>query len=666
MNPPVYYPKITGIDGTVIAAPLDVASVAFIEASFVAGQHRLGECVLTLKNTRGNKYLRSLYSTLLQRQRVEIYDNIDLLGDPVFSGVLTRLTRDTAGNREWRGNSYEDWLDHRHVPQFTQVTGNAMTALQGFLGTYNVTFKDDFNRAAIGADWTLTDCALVSNCLEFNATPAAVAETVATYTATQYQNAEVSFDYFISDQTAGDILFLIGATTVFDLGTTFSGLGNTEIGFGVTNYRIVNLLFDAWNHVSLRVESVTATTAKITCRINGLEMIYETITVPTGASVLKFQVVAAGGSDYVRIDNFIFAPKTTILTAGDLDSTTDTIDQQFNGDSYLSIIEWICEKEGWMYRIRPKAGAGNDLIDVGASIGTYWTGLTLEDGSTETGIANIERLNIDESNEELATELTTYGQSRDDALSSFVSVNLSAMDTYGILEGEYHDERVQDSAIAKAVGDARLTRLSAGNISIQGRIIDESGLLRQDPKVGYAVVGDFVLGGRDRFRAGDTIPLKSDDQNLNQTVEFVSITRKSGDNGIDVVFDYHMYRRSDDERKLRREVAQLQRALNQRMDTQSLVFALSGTTAQEISFNVRGNLYKAVYLDVTSAAWAGNITFKIDTVDRTSALFGAANLSANSFASDTTYLIYSGVHTITLTPTQTVTITVGIRPVLYG
>jgi hypothetical protein len=106
------------------------------------------------------------------------------------------------------------------------------------------------------------------------------------------------------------------------------------------------------------------------------------------------------------------------------------------------------------------------------------------------------------------------------------------------------------------------------------------------------------------------------------------------------------------------------------MDTQSLNFALSGTTAQTQSFSLMGN-YHAVRFDMHSAAWAGAVTIDLDADDVTERWFGAVTVTANASARENVRsFIYAslapGVHTITLTPTQTVTVRLDIRPQVRG
>lgn len=665
----IYYVKVIGIDGTVIAAPLDVADVSFTQVAYVNGQPTVGSFQLDLLSTWDAKYRRAMYATLLPEQRVEIYSNRDLLGDPVFTGVIRRRANSLAGVRLIKGDDITRRLEARRLRSYQQLTGNAATLIQSLLNTYNAAFTDQF--ANLSA-WTNSGGWSVSG----NVASATVASggtvdatlTSPTYTAAQWDNAKISYDIMISSP-AGTAGCIFDTTFPQNAGTRRaevafapilpvinSLLQNIVYGINTSNAIDVNLgyvnkffNYGKWNHVDIYT-SVSAGLRRVIVEVNGLEVINVTDTT-TGAShtgAIELYVQNSDASPVTfSVANFVFAPATAALTPGTIASTSVTIDQQFNGDTQLAAIQWICNYLGWTYRVRPKAGAGNDLFDCGATVGTDWTGtVTLSDGQDHSKPANLESLTIDESFDGIATWLRTYGQSRDDVTSGFISTNLAAMaNYYGIVEQEYSDPRVISSDIAKVVGDARLAILGAGAVSLSARIKDESYL----------------------FQVGDVVPVKSGDLNINKNSTIVSLTKKASTPGIDIVFDYHGWTQSMLTQRLNSQVVLLTRTLTQQIDTQTLVFPITGAASLTLSFNMRGNLYKQVYIDVTSNAWgSSNPTFGIDGTNRAVALFGATNISANSFGIDTQWLIYSGVHTITIATNGTGTFTVQLRPVLMG
>ncbi|MEK6849847.1 MAG: hypothetical protein AABY01_04755, partial [Nanoarchaeota archaeon] len=216
------------------------------------------------------------------------------------------------------------------------------------------------------------------------------------------------------------------------------------------------------------------------------------------------------------------------------------------------------------------------------------------------------------------------------------------------------------------IGDNELARRSGGDVSLTGTIEDESHFFEQAPMIGSLTIGDAVIGGRKRLRAGDTVPLVWHDRNVNQTVQVVALTRRSGTNAIDLVFDYFPWRRKSLVKQLETSLRDAMRAFNQKLDSRDFVFSLSGTTAATIPFATRG-FYKVMHIRITSASWGGQtVTVTIDGTDRTTALFGAATVGANASADDTAYLVLSGDHLITLTPSGTVAVTVSLSAGMLG
>src|SRR5574341_349123 len=90
--PPLYYAKVLKLDGTVVAAPIENAGITFTESVYIPSQlsQDIGSFIIKLKNTfdSGEIYLRPTYNLLDYEQRIEIYPNKDLLGDPLFTGVI--------------------------------------------------------------------------------------------------------------------------------------------------------------------------------------------------------------------------------------------------------------------------------------------------------------------------------------------------------------------------------------------------------------------------------------------------------------------------------------------------------------------------------------------------------------------------------------------------
>ena len=673
---PQYWVKVINLAGTNIAAPLDVAGVTFTESVYVpnSNQNDAGRFSITLKDAGFDAtamHLRTLYNSLDYEQRVEIYPRGDLLGDPVFSGVITTLPSDLNGLPRIEGASVLRRLETRRVPRYWHITGNAVDAVEDLLSTYDVVFKDDFNRTTgLGANWTVTSGSwAIANNILVPGVATEVLDTAATYTAAQWNGMKISGDFrtIYENNTGWVYIPYVDANNyvrvgiaqravstdeyeVVELGMKVGGV-STTIATRVTAFNDLN----EWKHVDI-YSIVSGTARTIIIYINGCEMIRETAAgTATFAGALRIEGTVA------EWDNIILATATPKLARGAFDSTSETLDQVFNGESQLQVINWIADKLDWEYRVNPKAGAGNDEFDFGATVGYNYSAepslITLKEGE------NIVNMSKSRASDGLATILNVYGQSQDDSTANSVVANFDGIDTYGIIEGDYSDPRIIDSATARLIGESRLAVQAAGNVSLSGTILDESHLWEQNPMLGYAIIGDSIIGGRPpRARAGDLFWLKSNKLNADKQVRAISLTRSSGNPAMDVVFDYHAWRKSDTIKRLSDQLAAATRAFMARWDTQSVRLILSGTTAQTWSISLRG-FYKKVGISVLSDAWGGNnVTFKIGGVDRTSALFGAASISANANATDTTYLVLSGEYAITITPSASVTVTIALRP----
>jgi hypothetical protein len=305
-----------------------------------------------------------------------------------------------------------------------------------------------------------------------------------------------------------------------------------------------------------------------------------------------------------------------------------TIDETFNADSHREALDFVADYMGWDYRVRARAGAGNDLFDCGASVGTdYSTTTTLEEGKQLT------ELNVDRANDELATSIHVYSQSQDDRTLNFISNKLDAFDTYGIIEADYSNPMIRDSATAKIIGDNRLAVVSGGQVSLSGTLLDEPSLFSTP------------------LQAGDYVWLKSPTCNVNRKVRVVQIARKSGDPTIALTFDYFAFKQSarqlDYEKRLRRALHDLMQRLNS-LGPFTFTGVVSSPRQDSPSFRLRGQL-ASVQVDVKVVSLAGgSIYFFIDGTDRTIELLGASQTTDFSVY-DTTYLTVAGFHTIGFT-----------------
>ncbi len=660
-QPPEYYAKIIRRDGVALAAPLDAGAIEFTNTCFVPGtsQQDVGAFTIQLRDTENDptaRHLRATYDLLNYQQFVEIYDRADCLGTPVFSGVITELP-DDLGSAQVRGLGILHELEKRRLRRYHTLSGNAGAVVAQLLKTYNVVFKDDFNRASIGGAWSFTPgnweiCGNALRCLNVTGDP--TINTVASYTVAQWNCARLAIDINPNSLIADY------APAIFFVGTYPSNLGyliqmvnfNAEVtqiaiaglraGSTINELRGITYEFDQWNHLEIFTQDEGGK-LRIIVTLNGNEVFNLLDDIGSADGRFGFMVGTGGGSVPTPslFDNVVFSVGANALTKGAFDLTTTVVNQVFNADTQLDAIRWIANQcGGWLYRVNPQAGVGADTLDFGAEIGRDLSNVVI----LEAG-KNIVDLQRNRTSDGLVTSLMLTGQAQDDASAAFIANALSAFDTFGIIEAIESDERVVDTATAKAIAEWRLDNTSAGSVSLSGTILDESALFQQTPIIGSAVIGDFIIGGRQALREGDRVWLKWDAKGIDRQVRVISITRKSGDPSTRVIFEYFPWRRKDELARLRAHVTALTRVYLNRRNPRSFHFEFAADETQTRYFYPVGYIV-STRLDIILASGAPTYKVYLDGTDRTLELFGAATLSATAHAIDTTYLNLAGEHSI--------------------
>lgn len=676
LHAPIYYVKVlkfdgmaftyTAPDGTVItpSMPLPVASVEFTDTLFIPGQSQPGSFALTLHNTKAPeyRYLRPLYNALMFEQRVEIYANESLKGKPVFTGDITEFA-DELGARQVRGEDARHRLISAKLQAYETLSGNARDLLLDLLKTYQTEFKDDFNRTTgFGADWAFPDgstsWSITNNHVErLSAAGDKRMHSAATWAAALWQECQIAFDFSFNGIAATGASDSGNFYLYFDTEANEFSIASPAFADGVAlpdcsitsngdnGYsRSYPLDTDNWNHCDIYLAPSTA--GKVTGRlfINGIEMLADTFSVTAAVSTLVIRMDNSSATVPIMLDNFEFNPRLPALTEGSVDPTTSTVEHDANGEAQLSALEFICEQLGWEYRINYEAGEGNDTFDAGTGIGSdYSADIVLEDG------VNIESLQMTRAVSDLATRLRVYGQSQDEARARAIVSDLDAMDTYGIVLGDCSDPAIVNAATARIVGLSRLTQTAAGGVSISGRIRDEWELYAQSPIWGSAVWGDFIWGGRPRWRPGDYVWLKWEDRAVNRQVRIISMTRKSGDIGLDLTFDYFAWTRAQILERQQIAFARAYRAWVDRNNSPHLEFVSTGAGTVTIYFALVGGILTGVRLDAKVRSGAGNVTaILLDTVDITAALGGFPK--AGDFSLDlSSYIRYSKSYSLGFT-----------------
>jgi hypothetical protein len=410
---------------------------------------------------------------------------------------------------------------------------------------------------------------------------------------------------------------------------------------------------NVWNHLDV-YSSLSGTDRIITVLINNQEMIVATVpSVSTFTGKLQIDGTVA------KYDNIVIATATPALIVGTFDTTVETFDQTFNGDTQLDVIEWYCNTLAWSYKVNYRSGLGSDTFDCGATVGFDLSSLlTVQEGFRGCGNENsaIVDLSKDRISQDLSTILRVYGQSQDDATSNFVSMFLSGFLQYGIIEGDYSDPRVTSAAIAKALGDARLLVTGVGNVSLSGTILDESMLLGQAGVWDAGVWDGTIWDSINRFNAGDSFWLKSRTLDIDRAVQIVSIKRQSGNRDIELTLDYFRWQFDDAYRQLMRLAERLVRAQSLRDQAETWDFDMVGTPPDPTRryYLIRGQV-PSVLIDVTGQGGSAtaNITkFDIDGTDRIATLFGGSiviSQGSHVSAIDTQYLVTENNHYLEIT-----------------
>lgn len=695
---PIYYVKVlspivtAGGSASVIAAPLEIAKVQFTDIKHVIGQHNRGAFTVTLQDSRGRRELQSVYDTLNYEQRVEFYNDRNLLGRPDFAGVITGLQGDLADSLEISGESSLRRLYTRSLRRYHSYNTTANLAIANLCKTYQVIFKDDFNRASIGTDWSVTAGAWLMNSyaagtysifpngiqtLGSNAATSVI-DTAASYTEAQWDDMYIYVELWPTSASDSRISYLrnsgagtemrlkihssvdFGVITLTLYKSPTESAANTIASRSVPIAGFVSSMNPGAMHSIEIYETKEGSNRRHIVLLNGVEMI--NVTDSTSLTGSRNIALHGDGAAVADFDNFMVCTKTAMMQPKFLTNDDSvTINQVFNGISQLEAIDWFCDHHGYEYRVQYDAGDGNDVLLVGTNIGTDMS----KDLIFEEGV-NVQNMRKDRTSDGVATSLFTFGKSSDDALSNVIAKNLSAMTTYGIVDGEWSDEQVDDPTIARIIGNNRLAIAGAGAVSISGEVVDESELWRAfDPaRVGIGRVGRMVTGSvKSWLRVADHAFFKSTKLKLNEAHQIIAITRESGSLSPQLTLDYFDLRRSGQLEKQRREIMMAYRGLAARMDTQTLgPFTVDNVTVISLSIpcSIRGN-YRSMFIDINSAGWSGQtVKMQVDAVD----LY--TGIVVNSHQIDTTStLLTRGDRNITIVHTAgvgSVTVYVSLVP----
>lgn len=671
--PPLYFVAVYDSLGEVVGeAPLPVKDISFTDVVYAPGNESLGEFSFSLLDTHSAQaaYLRPYYNSLDREQRVEIYDNPLLAGDPVYVGVITGVNYSLSGGSV-KGEDITRRLRKRNLRRNEILSGDPNDLLDWLCQTYNYTFGDDFDAEAGGvpdpAVWnafaTVVNAAGEAENVVGPAGTADFLETLDSWSYETWKDSQLSFDMAFPTDSVVSFYWMYGGVTNqgYQLDLSSYDWGNLSLPNEVSivlyywddgppvscqdhHYTLVPDKLYHWD-IFTRVQPDGSHTLLVD--VNGVELIRFNDTrssVPKGSSWIY---INWGGPDAVagtlRMDNFLFLSRSRVLQPSMVEDSSLNLEQSFQGNNQMEAVQWICDYLDWVYRVRYRHGAGNDLLDYGASIaGSDRTNLLLREGE------NIEELEKALSSEEFATSLRVYGNTDSESQSNFICNDLSQISTYGIVEGDYQDPKVTDSETGKALGMNRLAAIAANPASLTGKVLDESTLYRTRPIWGVLNWGGFLWGGWDWLRAGDLVTLQaaSLDEQFGREARIVSIGRTSGSPSMSLTLDALSYSKARALRSQRKSQEATRRAYITRYNSFNFSLSFTDVEGWNCGVTLRG-VVRGVWID---AIWtfgggaAQEIHIDIDGVDRTTALGGPWTDTFHVY--DETYLL-NGEHIIT-------------------
>jgi len=208
----------------------------------------------------------------------------------------------------------------------------------------------------------------------------------------------------------------------------------------------------------------------------------------------------------------------------------------------------------------------------------------------------------------------------------------------------------------------------ASKESVSACVVDESFLYRQKPMYGYAVYGDSVYGGRERLRAGDSVPVisrKAFGDSAERLKRIVAITRHRNDPGIDLVFDAFRYDRPTQLQQTNERLMLMLRSWMERANSVPVRLEFGGAATSAWAVRLFG-IIERVLLTVRSASWGATTlsVLEIGGVDVTAALGGP--WTADFTVDVTTYLPRAGDYTLEFTTNGAVNLDCQLTTRLLG
>lgn len=245
----------------------------------------------------------------------------------VFSGVVRRLTKrfDTL---TFYCKSQLWWLTTQHT-LVERYTEEPATTVGRFLVGWDYWHKDDFNRAAIGSDYTFeAPWTINSNQLYISDTSGAYKDCYYNTNNSNWDNAIIEFDLTKNFDTAHYLRVLYSL-----VGDPTDALGFTYYQTSATN-RIMFVEYDDIHHrgiTKIELDDSTQTKIRIVSRtvagtttvkvsMDGIEIINESMSKSTSTARFELQSRVDSASDWIKIDNLKIYKEKQLISEGTLDS----------------------------------------------------------------------------------------------------------------------------------------------------------------------------------------------------------------------------------------------------------------------------------------------------------------------------------------------------------
>lgn len=522
LRPPTYLAKIINLSGTTIAEPLPAANVRFTRRISLPGQQSLGDFEVELLPARGPGAQHAvIYEQLDYMQRVEIYED-EIVGDPVFSGYIENLPsdleRESISGPEWLGK-----LGQRRLHHFQELDGDIDDSVKWLLKTWQTDFKDNFNRASIGSDWTVYSGSWDINSNRLRTTGGS--SNIIYHTLGLSGTEEDEFRCQVDLETGSDSATWEREIAVFQGGSNpwtltiehvdasddFTRLTLAQSASSTSIQRDASeweLPFDEWCTIDIWIHDNGSTqTAEVW--LNGRQFLVEDSTsIGTGGALALIGV----GSGCL-FDNAIIWIREATMAEGTIASTSSTDTQEFPQDTHLQVLSYLVDILDWEWRTTAKAGAGNDEIDVGAGVGSDVS----DDVVFEEG-CNLTNLNLAASASKLTTLIRFMGQGQDENQMLAQAIDFDAWDDYGIIEEQINDQRISTNALARTKAENELVKRKDGQASLSATVIESPATIGQ-------------------WREGDTVWVKATRPDMDQTARVLEVEYVSGSLERRVTFD---------------------------------------------------------------------------------------------------------------------------------